>query len=100
MQEVIMMVSFELNSKELLDDWKKLSTIISKDLQGVEGFISRDSAQDENGLVYCVVRWKDKSYQEKFMQEFSQKESFENDMAEFASLANMETMVSKTLNIL
>jgi len=94
------MVSFELNSKELLTDWKELSKVINEDLQSVDGFISRDSAQDENGLVYCIVRWKDESFQEKFMQKFSASPSFESDMAEFGRIVNMETMVSKTLNIL
>jgi hypothetical protein len=62
MQKVIKMVSFELNSPELLKDWKKLSTEINTDLQKVDGFLERESAQDENGLVYCVVKWADESY--------------------------------------
>jgi hypothetical protein len=99
MQKVIKMVSFELNSPELLEDWKKLSIEINTDLQNVDGFLERESAQDENGLVYCVVKWADESYQQKFMQKFSASDDFESNMAEFGRIANMETMVSKTLAI-
>jgi hypothetical protein len=100
MQEVIKTVSFELHSPDLLPDWQSLSKSITDDLQGVEGFISRDSAQDENGLIYCIVRWKDASYQEKFMQEFSARDDFDKNMEEFGKIANMETMKSQSLSIL
>jgi hypothetical protein len=46
------------------------------------------------------VRWRDASYQEKFMQEFSARDDFDKNMEEFGKIANMETMKSQSLSIL
>jgi hypothetical protein len=42
MSGFFVLVSFELNNKGLLSDWKILSKEIDDDISSVKGFISRD----------------------------------------------------------
>jgi hypothetical protein len=46
MSEYFVIVSFELNEKALIDDWKTLSKEIDEDIAKADGFISRDSGID------------------------------------------------------
>ncbi len=97
MENIYELVQFELNEWISIQDWKIMSDEINKELKKAEGFISRDSATDEKWNVYCIVKWENKEFQEKFMKKIL---SDEEGMKEFGKFANMETMEMKTLNII
>ena len=98
---VIIIATLELNSPELLADWKAISDEISADLKAnAKGFISRASAVDENGLVYCVLKWTSQADSEAFMQSLMLRPSFMEQMAEFGRVVNMESMTKKVLDVL
>ncbi len=96
MSQYFVIASFELHPDQL-DNWKTLSKEISKDMTKADGFISRDSGIDENGLVYCLVKWQSKTHQEAFMKALEARDTWEQTMAHFSSIANMETMKPKNL---
>ncbi|QKQ24312.1 hypothetical protein HUE58_04060 [Candidatus Ruthia endofausta] len=52
MSEHFVIMSFELNNQDLVNDWKTLSKKIDEDIAKADGFISRDSGVDEDGRVY------------------------------------------------
>ena len=56
MSEFLIMLSFELNDKSLLNDWKTLSQEIDEDTAQADGFISRDSGIDENRKQSIVTK--------------------------------------------
>jgi len=90
MSEYLVIESFELHEGQL-DNWKQLSKEIDGDISKADGFISRDSGIDENKRVYCVVKWKSKKHQEKFMEQLTAGDDWENMMNHFGSIANMDT---------
>ena len=99
MGEYLKIVSFELNDKNLLNDWKVFSKEIDEDFANVEGFISRESGIDENGRIYCIVKWQSKTHQEKFMQRLTSSEDYPKIMEHFGSIANMDTMTPNNLEV-
>ena len=90
MSEYFVIESFELHDGQL-ENWKKLSSEIDKDIAKADGFISRDSGIDGNNRVYCLVKWKSKGHQEAFMQELTSRDDWDSMMEYFGSIANMET---------
>ena len=97
MSRFFVLVSFELNDKGLLDDWKILSKEIDDDISGVKGFVSRDSGIDEQGYVYCLLKWQSKTYRETFMKQLESKDDWPKIMEDFGRVANMETMTFKNI---
>lgn len=91
MKNIILLVSFELNDANLIEDWKKMSAGITAQLQSVDGFISRDSGVDEAGNVHCMVKWENAEKQKAF-RKVLESEEFAENMKEFAKIANMQTM--------
>ena len=100
MSKIMLMASFQLNSPDLLEDWKKMSAMISADLQGVDGFISRDSVREENGTVYCILKWASKEQQENFRKALEAREEWPELMGEFSRIVNMETMKEEFFEVL
>ena len=99
MGEYLKVVSFELNDENLLNDWKVFSKEIDEDFASVEGFISRESGIDENGRIYCIVKWQSKTHQEEFMQRLTSSEDYPKIMEHFGSIANMDTMTPNNLEV-
>ena len=99
MSEYFVIVSFELNSKDLLKDWKALSKEIDEDIAQADGFISRDSGIDENGRIYCLVKWKSKTHHQNFRQQLEARESWPKNMERFGAIANMSTMTPNNLEV-
>ena len=99
MSEYFAIVSFELNSEELLKDWKVLSREIDEDISQAEGFVSRDSGMDENGRVYCLVKWQSEAHQKNFRQQLEANENWPKTMERFGAIANMSTMTPNNLEI-
>jgi hypothetical protein len=97
MSRFFVLVSFELNDKGLLDDWKILSKEIDDDISGVKGFVSRDSGIDEQGYVYCLLKWQSKTYRKTFMKQLESKDDWPKIMEDFGRVANMETMTFKNI---
>ena len=91
-------VSFELNDGQL-DNWKNLSNEINNDLTNVEGFMSRDSGIDENNRVYCLVKWKSKSHQEKFRKQLESRENWNEMMNYFGSIVNIKTEKRNSIDL-
>ena len=100
MNKVIVIVSFELNDQNLIEDWKKMSAIISADLEGVNGFIYRDSAISKDKNVYCILKWNSKEQQEKFRVELESRKEWPEMMADFSRIVNMQTMKREILEVL
>ncbi|XLQ20426.1 MAG: hypothetical protein ACKUBY_01435 [Candidatus Moraniibacteriota bacterium] len=99
MKSIILIVTFELNDQNLLEDWKQMSAGITAQLQSVDGFISRDSAVDEAGKIYCVVKWESMEQQKEF-RKILESPAFEENMKAFAKIANMETMEEKFIEVI
>ena len=98
---IMIIATLELNSAGLLADWKAISDEINEDLKAnAQGFIDRDSSVDENGLVYCVLKWESQADSEAFMQGLSARPDFMVKMAEFSRVVKMETMTKKILEII
>ena len=95
--EIIQLINFELINSNLKEEWKKMSNQISAGLEGEDGFIYRDSAIDENGKVYCILKWESKEKAEASQKRMQKK--YRNAMESFAKIANMNTMSSKILQV-
>jgi hypothetical protein len=100
MNKIMAITKLKLNDENLLEDWKVLSEKINIDLTGVDGFISRDTACGENGLVYCILKWESKEHQEKFQKYTLSRtnEEFQKMFAELGRIMNMENMIESFLN--
>ena len=68
MNKIMVIATLRLNDESLLSDWKVISDKITADLTGKDGFISRDSVRADDGLISCILKWKSKAHQEKFME--------------------------------
>ncbi len=99
MSKVIMIVSFELNNQNLIEDWKKMSAKISADLEGVDGFIYRDSAISNDNKVYCILKWNSLEQSKKFRATIEAREDWPQLMADFSKIVNMETMTQEVLEV-
>lgn len=101
MKKVYVIASFYLKSPDLLEDWKKLSDHITAELSTVDGFLSREVAQWEDGKISCILTWENKEKQQAFAKQFAQmqKENPEQ-FSEFGRIANMETMTKEVLEVL
>ena len=102
MNKIMTITKLKLNDENLLEDWKVLSKKINADLAGVDGFISRDSACAEDGLIYCIIKWESKEHQEKF-QEWTlsrNDEAFQELFAELGRVTNMESMSREFFELL
>jgi hypothetical protein len=91
-------VSFELNDQNLLEAWKEMSKGISEQLKNAPGFIYRDSAIEENGKVYCVLKWENIESQ-KAVRKMMESPEMEDKMKAFAKIVNLQTMEEKFLEI-
>ena len=102
MSKIMVIAKFRLNNENLLENWKTISKKIDSDLAKADGFISRDSLQGEDGMIYCVLKWESKSKQEKFMEDIMSRTDEESQaiMTEFEHVANMETMNKEFLEVL
>ena len=101
MENVYVVVKFELNSPDLLEDWKKMSVQITSDITWAPGFLFRDSAVDENGNVYCILKWETEEQQKTFRAKMDK--MFEEQpeiMKEFWRIANMQSMTMEKLRVL
>ena len=94
MSKTMVIAKFKLNNETLLEEWKVMSEKISADLQGQDGFISRDSVRGEDGLIYCLVKWESQSHQEQFMAQLMDRNDAESlaMMEAFGKIVNMESM--------
>jgi len=100
MQNVIVIVTFQLNDMDLLNDWKKMSDGINESLKKVDGFIYRDSTIAENNKVNCIVKWESAEKQAAFRKHFDNDPNMQSQMQEFARIVNMETMSSELLKVI
>jgi len=102
MNKIMAITKLRLNDENLLEDWKVLSKKINADLAGVDGFISRDSAYGEDGLVYCVLKWESKEHQVKFQKYTLSRtdEEFQKMFAELGRIMNMESMSREFFELL
>ncbi|KAA0444631.1 MAG: hypothetical protein FXV80_03835 [Candidatus Thioglobus sp.] len=99
MSEYFINMSFELNDKNQLENWKQLSKEIDEDICKADGFISRDSGIDEDGRVYCLVKWQSKTQQQNFRKQLESRPEWQQMMQHFGAIANMETASNKEIEI-
>lgn len=99
MKSIVAIISFKLNDKNLLGDWKTMSDGINKSLKEVDGFIYRDSAIGEDGTVYCILKWENKEKQAAFKKTM-ETEAFQEKMKDFGKFVNMATMKSEVMNVI
>lgn len=102
MNKIMAITKLKLNDENLLEDWKILSKKINTDLERVNGFISRDTACGENGLVYCILKWESKEHQEKFQKYTLSRtdEEFQKMFTELGRIMNMESISREFLELL
>ena len=100
MSKVMMIISFELNNMDLLDEWKGMSAMINSDLEGVDGFISRDSLKGSDDKIYCVIKWDTKKQQEAYRVKLEAKKEWPEMSKSFERLVNMKTMTNEILEVL
>jgi hypothetical protein len=100
MADIKIIVTLQLNSPDLLEDWKRISADISADLKAnATGFVSRESGIDEDGMLYCILQWNSVQDSEAFMQSLMIRPDFMEKMADFARVVNMETMSKKVIEL-
>jgi len=100
MADIKIIATLELNSSDLLEDWKKISAEITADLKAnATGFVSRVSGIDEDGLVFCILQWNSVEDSEAFMQTLPLRPNFMEKMADFARVVNMESMTKKIITL-
>lgn len=101
MKEVYVLVKFVLNEGVKIEDWKKMSDGITEDMKGTDGLQFRESAVDEKGNVYCILKWDTLEQRNVFFdnmqKEFKEKPEI---MEAFWKLANMETMTMDILKVI
>ena len=97
---IMVMATLKLNDSNLLNEWKILSNWISGDLKGVDGFISRDSVQAKDGLIYCILKWESKEKQEAFTKNLEAREDFGKAMAEFSKIVDVTSMTKEFFTVL
>ncbi len=102
MSKIMVIATLTLNDESFLADWKVISEKINADLQGQDGFISRDSVRAEDGLIYCILKWESKAQQEKFMEILAQRDDEESLalMQEFGRVVNVESIKKEFLEVL
>lgn len=99
MPQYLVIVSFKLNQPDLLADWKTLSKEIDQDISKATGFIARDSGIDAQGLVYCLVKWESKAHHKTFSEQLQARDNWDEMMAYFGKIANMNTMTQQSLEV-
>lgn len=101
MKNIYVIVEFELNSPDLMDDWKKVSASITEDMTWAPGFMFRDSAVDDKDGVYCILKWESEDHEVEFGKKMDKmfKEQPEI-MKEFGRIVDMDTMSMKKLRVL
>jgi len=100
MADIKIIATLQLNSPDLLEDWKHISADISADLQAnAKGFVSRESGIDEGGMIYCILQWNSIQDSEVFMQTLPMRPDFMEKMAEFSRVVNMQTMSKKIIEL-
>jgi len=98
MADIKIIATLQLNSPDLLEDWKKISSEISADLKAnATGFVTRESGIDEAGLIYCILQWKCIEDSEAFMQSLPMRPDFMEKMVNFSRVVNMESMTKKVI---
>lgn len=102
MSQLMVIATLKLNNENLLDDWKELSKKISDDLEGKDGFISRDVVRAKDGVISCILKWKSKAQQEKFMRELTARTDLASEvmMTEFARVADVANIKQEFLEVL
>ncbi|MDQ7023726.1 MAG: hypothetical protein Q9M97_09645 [Candidatus Gracilibacteria bacterium] len=93
-------MKFALNDGVKIEEWKTLSDKISSDMKGTDGLQFRESAVDEKGNVYCILKW-DTIEQRTVFFDNMQKDFKENPekMAGFGKIADMKTMEMNVLTV-
>ena len=98
----MVIATLRLNNESLLGEWKAISQKIDKDLEGQDGFISRDSVRKDDGFIYCILKWESKAQQEKFMAVLTARDDIASNMMmeDFAHIVNVDTMTIEFLEVL
>lgn len=76
-----------------------MSAGISASLQNAPGFISRDSAVGKDEKIHCVLKWENMEAQEA-VKKMLESSEMKGQMAEFARIANLQTMKEEFLEII
>ena len=101
MEKIYVIAKFKLNKWIKIEEWKKLSDFFGTEFVWENGFILRDSATDENGNVYCIIKWENIESQKAFSKKLDEKDKEKPEiMKEFWRLVDMETFSMETLNII
>jgi len=94
-------IKFKLNEWVKVEDWKKMSDHINSEFVWVDGFLFRDSAIDEKGNVYCIIKWENPEKQKTFRKELDKKIEENSEIMEtFGKLVNMKTMTMDMLTVI
>lgn len=101
MENIYVQVKFKLNEGVKIEEWKNLSDNINNDIKWTNWLKFRDSAVDEKGNVYCILKW-DSLEQRTVFYDKMQKDFKENPekMEEFWKIVDIKTMEMNILNIL
>ena len=99
MKNVIQLVSFRLKEESMQEAWKEMSKHITEAMsQDTPGFISRESGVDEEGNIYCILRWESKE-QMLASREAFEKGDFEEEKKNFEALVDMQTMKQSLVEV-
>ena len=101
MKNIYVLVKFQLKEWVDISEWKTVSDGITEKIEKEEGCFFRDSAVDEAGNVYCIIKWeseeKQKAFKKKFHAEMKEKPEI---MKEFSRIGDMDTMTMDILEVL
>jgi hypothetical protein len=101
MNQIIVIATLKLTNKNMLNDWKLLSKQIGDDLEGVDGFVYRDSVIAEDGTISCILKWESKVQQEKFMKDLAARTDMITTMRmdEFERVVDVSSIKQEFLDI-
>ncbi|MDQ7009890.1 MAG: hypothetical protein Q9M94_06365 [Candidatus Gracilibacteria bacterium] len=97
MKEIITLVEFKLNEGIDISEWKEMSSKANGIVGGIKGFQFRYSGVDNDGTVYCILKWDSAEDSSKFDDVLATKPEIGK---EFERLCDMKTMKMKNINVI
>ena len=101
MKNMYVIVKFKLNEGSDVSEWKTMSDEIQKDITWADGLQFRDSGVDENGNVYCIIKWDTIEQQVTFRAAMDKKfEAHPEMMKEFGRICDMKSMTMDKITLI
>ena len=93
MSHIMVVATLKLRDEKFLEDWKKLSHWIDKDLKkNAKGFLTRESVRAEEGTLRCILTWESREASDAFNASLGTRDDFAEVSSEFGRIIDVENM--------